>query len=115
MHNICSINHVLRNVDRIMPLIREKRILMLSIHFLNLYHKDLLTVHILKASEALSLLVDTDDFKTYRDVYIADVHDAKSLLIFKTSCLDKILDFQSKKLIRPLLDSIDRAKRKYRA
>eukprot|EP01035_Chromulina_nebulosa_P020131 gene20131-26138_t len=63
--------------ERVMPLIREKRILINSVIFLNLYFSDIPQANLMKATESLSLIVDTDDFKTFKEQYINGPSDAR--------------------------------------
>lgn len=76
----------------------------------------LLKVHRQKAAEALSLMVETEYFSTYRDQFIdtsgGSTTDLDVLLQFKESHLaDLMSDFDSRKAIRPLVDVIDKTKR----
>lgn len=97
-----------------MPILREKRVFMMGIEWLTLYSGSLLSIHVIKATEAMGLIADTDDFKTFRDEYISNAKDARLLQDFKGKCIDKHLsEFPQKKIIRPLIDSIERARRKY--
>ncbi len=97
-----------------MPILREKRVFIMGIEWLTLYSGSLLSIHIIKATEAMGLIADTDDFKTFRDEYITNAKDARVLQDFKAKCIDKHLsEFPQKKIIRPLIDSIERARRKY--
>jgi hypothetical protein len=98
-----------------MPLLREKNIFMLGIKVLNRCAYGLLKVHRLKAAESLALLAGTEDFLTYRSQYINNVQDVQALIHFKETCLiDFLNDFETKKILRPLLDCIDRSKRLFK-
>lgn len=97
---------------RVLPLIRERNIFMLSVQTLCMIGKYLLRAHKLKAAEALSLLAESEDFVTYRPEYIQTQQDVDILLEFKETVLaDLITDFENRKLVRPLIDAIDKAKR----
>lgn len=94
-----------------MPLIREKGIFMLAIQVLCNCHVDLLKVHKLKATEMLAMMVDTEDFNTYRSEYYSAT-DLDKLLDFKENVLSGLMaDFETRKSLRPLADCIDKAKR----
>lgn len=101
---------------RVMPMIRERRVFMLGVEALCNYCQDrglesLMQVHRVKAAQALSLLVDTDDFCTYKDQHYQNT-DVDTLIRLKEDCLITIAkDYELKKSIRPLMDCIDKAKR----
>jgi hypothetical protein len=95
-----------------MPLIRERGIFMLSARVLNMCSAALLQSHRLKVAEALSLMADTEDFGTYRTIYIPSKMDVEVLIQLKDNCLAELTkDFDHKRLLRPLIDCIERAKR----
>jgi hypothetical protein len=54
-----------------MPIIRQRKIFMLCVNMMELIYTKLLASHVLKMIESLSLLVETEDFITYRDQYIS--------------------------------------------
>ena len=70
-----------------------------------------------KAVEALSFIVQTEDYATYRDAYVGGEHSASNLqhlLIFKSEILTpmlKELPMERKRQLRPLGDAIDETKR----
>lgn len=98
-----------------MPILRDKRTFVLAAQFIVTYHMSILSPHIIKAIESLSLIADTDDYKTYPNQYIRDVNDARIMLALRQTCIDKYLPSVSdKRVVRPLIDSIDRSKRLYR-
>lgn len=99
-----------------MPYIREYKLFMKVVHVLNLYHKEIISTHVLKGAEALALIADTDDFKTkrYEDI-ILDIKDAEALVNLKVNCLSAFQgNFEQRKMIRPLVEAIDQAKRRFR-
>jgi len=98
---------------RIMPLIRERRVFILSCQLLSKFSKaNLLTAHKLKAAQALALLTETEDFSTHTGQYYS-ADDTTVLIELREGLLSELMrDFTNRKLIRPLVDSIDRAKRK---
>ena len=127
---------------RIMPIIREKKIFMLSIQLLQKVYSHLDDIQILLCCHSISMLTDTDDFDTYRNQYVSDVTDAEVLCNFKDTCMMCILSNSTnsnttssntsgtnsssnttnnsvnnsinKKSVRPLIDCIDKAKRMFK-
>lgn len=96
-------------------MLRERRVFMQATRFLLLYHHLILSPHLHKAIEALALFTETDDFKTFREEYIRDRNDASILVDFKKQCLERVLQHhENKRVIRPLVDCIDRSKRLFR-
>ena len=104
--------------SRIMPTFRNKRFLVLGIEFLSRYHEALPHPTLLSCIETLSVLVESEDFNTYRDVHL-DLSDSKEIGIlsnFKEKCLSDLLkSMESRKIVRPLVDAIDKAKRTHAA
>jgi hypothetical protein len=73
-------------------------------------------IHLVKIAEALALMTQSEDFSTYRAQYYNSGTDLEKLLELKETVLpDLIADPDNKKLLRPLLDNIDKAKRLARA
>lgn len=117
------LHDVLRHVEdiqehRVMPLLRELGIFMLTVRALMAYGSELHVSHRLAAAKALALLVETEDFSTHREAYYsssAHSGDLDRLLQFKESFLGDLLSgeqqLERRKAVRPLLDCIDRAKR----
>ena len=67
--------------------------------------------HRLVAAQALSLMVDTEDFLTHKSEYYAN-EDVEALLQLKENVLQDLMsDLDARKLVRPLVDAIDKAKR----
>ena len=102
--------------SRIMPVLRTKRFLVLGMEFLHKYHPALPGPTLLKCIEALSMLVDSEEFSTYRERHIDHTNpdEISMLLSFKESCLSALLkDIENRKLVRPLADAIDKAKRSH--
>jgi hypothetical protein len=100
--------------SRVMPTIRERGIFMMCINLIENIESGVLDVHILKALSALSLMTETEDFTTFTNQYIKP-EDVITLVNFKT---DRIAPFQTdirnNNTIRPLINSIDKAKRQNR-
>lgn len=66
---------------RIMPLIREKKVFILSCQLLlKLSKANLLTAHKLKAAQALALLTETEDFSTHTAQYYS-ADDCSAVLV----------------------------------
>ena len=102
--------------SRIMPLIRERRIFMIGCKFLKNYFNSIPKESLLKAVECLSVLAESEDFSTYRNSYIPpeNLEDIDNLVIFRTDVLSPLLsDLESRRVVRPLADAIDKAKRQY--
>ena len=102
--------------DRVMPVVRARGVFLLAVSTLESTHKLLPQEPLLRYVEALSLIAETEDFKTYRDSYVQPA-DLELLLNLKSSCL---LPLQTsagggsstqRQIVRPLIDSIDRLKR----
>lgn len=102
--------------DRVMPLLRERRVFIRGAQFLNNYHQHLQSSPKLKIIEALSLIADSEDLATYKDVYISDSQDAAVLVNLYESCLEdlKQQDPSNKRMMRPLLDLVSQMRRRYR-
>jgi len=97
---------------RIMPAIRQRKILMLTVRMMELTYTKLLSGHILKMIEALSLLVETEDYSTYRDQYISSPEELERLINLQTICIAEYnKDMNNKKITRPFMEAIDKAKR----
>jgi hypothetical protein len=98
-----------------MPTIRDRGIFIKAVRVMNLFGNSVLTIHRLKACESISLLIQTEDFVTLPDQYY-DVNNAREmneLLDFREKVLPELMiDFESKKMLRPLADVIDKIKRK---
>lgn len=98
-----------------MPIVRERRIFVLAARVLTVYEAQLIPKHKFLAAEALAFLVDTEDFQTHRDSYIQGADDLNALLYLKETILQPLMaDMDKRKVIRPLIDSIDKAKRQLR-
>ncbi len=98
-----------------MPFIRERHLFMTAIRVLSVVYSGVLTSHMLVAVEALSLLADTEDFSTYSTQYVVNVGDAEIMVAFKAKCLQPLsTDMEKRRLMRNLVDAIDKSKRKYR-
>lgn len=100
--------------NRVMPTIRGRGVFMLSVNLIDKVHNGVLGIHILKALSSLALMTASEDFRTYTDQYIL-YENVATLTDFKATCLASFQsDFEQKKLVRPLVDCIDKAKRQNR-
>ena len=69
----------------------------------------------MKILESLSLIADTDDFKTYTIQYITNISDVEELIELKTNVLQGLLtNMENRRMIRSLLDCIDKSKRTHK-
>jgi hypothetical protein len=100
---------------RIVPQVRERKIFLKAIQVMNLFNKSILTIHRLKACEAIALIAQTEDFVTDPSRYY-DMNNAReinALLDLREKVLPELMtDFETKKLLRPLTDMIDKIKRR---
>ncbi len=101
-----------------MPLVRERHIFMLAINALSHYgsitgEKELQKIHKLKIAESLALLCQTEDFTTYRNLHHNSGSDVEVMSLLKDRVLTDLAgtNMDHKKIIRPLVDAIDKAKR----
>jgi hypothetical protein len=110
MHQIEGIHE-----SRIMPFLREHGIFMNTVKFALYIHDQISETYIMKILESLSLISDTDDFKTYTIQYIANISDVEELIELKTKVLQGLLtNMDNRRIIRPLSDCIDKAKRTHK-
>mmetsp|Transcript_4239 Transcript_4239/g.6950 ORF Transcript_4239/g.6950 Transcript_4239/m.6950 type:complete len:315 (+) Transcript_4239:78-1022(+) len=100
--------------ERVMPIMRERQLLLLAVRALRLYGNKLLVAHRLKAAEALAAVVETEDYSTYSAQY-ADPNssaDVEVLVAFKEEVLAELAkEMSQRKVVRPLMDAIDKIKR----
>ena len=98
--------------NRIMPSIRQRKVFMLAVKMIDLIHTKVLPVHVLKMIESLSLLVETEDYSTYRDQYITSQDELEILINLQTTCIAEYnKDMSNRKITRPFMEAIDKAKR----
>ena len=83
---------------RIMPLIREKRVFILSCQLLlKLSKANLLTAHKLKAAHALALLTETEDFSTHTAQYYSADDCSVVLIELRDGLLNDLMkDFSNR-------------------
>lgn len=98
-----------------MPILRESRVFINMIQNLNEFASEIIPKHKLLIAASLAYLVDTEDFITHRDQYITCRDDVDELVRCKEQVLQGLMtDLEKKKIVRPLMDAIDKAKRQMR-
>ena len=114
------ISAIIRNIESvpeatIMGIMRQRHIFMSGARVLCAYHTYLLKADVAGMAEALALVADTEDMKTYFQEHITSREDAMILKGLKTECLTAHFtgDFDMRRTLRPLNDCIDKAQRKY--
>ena len=73
---------------------------------------------LLKCLQSLAHLVESEEFGTYRDSHIdmSSGEHMELLLVFKEKCLIPYSgDFEKRKVVRPLIDTVDKAERTFNA
>jgi hypothetical protein len=92
--------------------IRDRRIFMRAASVLNLYGSEITPTYQFLAAEALALLADTEDFVTNKTAYVTSREEVDELVMLKETLLQSLMtDLDKRKVIRPLMDSIDKLKR----
>ena len=115
---ITYIGQILRHIEilresRIMPLIRSQGLFMIIIKYIfkiSNYITDDIMIDIL---ETMSILVETEDFVTYREKYVS-AEDIDNLVEIKKEILmplQSALKPEKRRALRPLSDAIDKCKR----
>ncbi len=98
--------------DRLMPIIKEGRIYSLMLRFLHRWYKQLEDDDLARSAEALSRLIDTEDFVTFKTAYAEE--DDQNLLVEldEDEWLDELCDDDdTRRKLRPLLDFTRECKR----
>ena len=115
------LHSILKHVEdieerRVMPLMRERGVFMLGVKVISKIHSCLISSHTLIAVGAMSMMTETEDFSTYHSSYVnGSNEDIDTLVAFKTDVISNLSsDFENRKVVRPLVDSIDKAKRQAR-
>jgi hypothetical protein len=109
---------LLRNIEeldenRFMPLFRKEGTFTYIVRILMRVKDVLPEADMLKACEALSIIVQTEDYNTYREEYISSA-DLENFLDFKKEVLTPLqskLAADQRRLVRPMGDAIDKSKR----
>lgn len=102
--------------SRVMPLVREHKIFILTVKLVVLLHgfNTIATSYLFKCCEALAMIVDTEDFKTYPQQYydLQDADDVSQMMKLLTICTQ---EFQGeaayRSAVRPLTDTLNKVKR----
>lgn len=85
---------------------------MLAIKMMELIHTKLLSEHVLKMIQSLSLLVETEDYSTYRDQYISSPDELEKVINLQAACVAEYnKDMNNKKITRPFMEAVEKAKR----
>lgn len=101
--------------DRVVPLLRDRNIFMLSAQFLDEHFESLSSATVSKVIEALSLMADSEDFSTYRGEYVPGEADVVLLARLNDNCLKQYQkDAMLKRTMRPLTDCIAQLRRKFK-
>ena len=95
--------------DRIMPEVAEKHVAALLVRHLTVNAPRFSREDLVEASEALSLLFESEEFSTHPERYLED-SDKAALIGLKMLFIDDLLkeNYDLKVKIRPLLDTIHR-------
>ncbi len=102
-------------LSSIMPLIRANRIFSKGVKFLTMVHRLFSSIHSLKMVEALSMIADTEDFKTYTNTYVANEVEGRELFELKAAVIAPVcVTMEQRRAARPLSDACDKAKRTYK-
>jgi len=97
--------------DRIMPTVRARKVFMRATRTLRRIHDAVPRDALLRYVQALALLADTEDFKTYRSQHV-EAGDLDDLLAIREAVLVPLqTDTTQRVMVRPLIDCIDRTKR----
>jgi len=98
-----------------MPTLRAQNILMLGVKVLCHFGNRLTPAQQLLACQALSGIVETEHYITFPDTYLsfsADSVDVDLLCQLKDTVLGNVTkEISNRKLVRPLVDAIDKIKR----
>eukprot|EP00640_Fibrocapsa_japonica_P003611 CAMPEP_0113935416 /NCGR_PEP_ID=MMETSP1339-20121228/2567_1 /TAXON_ID=94617 /ORGANISM="Fibrocapsa japonica" /LENGTH=304 /DNA_ID=CAMNT_0000937563 /DNA_START=183 /DNA_END=1097 /DNA_ORIENTATION=+ /assembly_acc=CAM_ASM_000762 len=99
--------------DRVMPLIKERRLFSLLVSVMHAHHAKLNEGDLLTALTALSLICDTEDFSTYKDTeYLEETEEKEMLSSLHTDVIEDLTeDWDTRRKIRPLLDYIREVQR----
>ena len=88
---------------RFMEVVREARVAEQLVAFLHLHHSLLRAADLLVAAQALSELVDSEDFQTFEDKHLSK-QGAEKVATFRETFLDQFTDdYDKRKTIQPLL------------
>jgi len=113
---ICGIMRQIDEIgeDRIMPLIKERKIMSLMLSFLNSWSDSMDDDALIVGARALSLIIDTEDFQTYKEAYIGD-EDRQVLVDMgeEENWLEEIVDDDDvRRNSRPLMDLVRESRRR---
>eukprot|EP00638_Chattonella_subsalsa_P001083 CAMPEP_0117753926 /NCGR_PEP_ID=MMETSP0947-20121206/12530_1 /TAXON_ID=44440 /ORGANISM="Chattonella subsalsa, Strain CCMP2191" /LENGTH=291 /DNA_ID=CAMNT_0005572929 /DNA_START=239 /DNA_END=1114 /DNA_ORIENTATION=- len=100
--------------DRVMPLIKERRIFTLLATVLQVHHLQMRMEDILQALTTLAMICDTEDFQTYKDYdYVQTLDEKETFCILNMDFIANMVedDWDVRRKIRPLLDFIREVER----
>ena len=100
--------------DRIVPLLKERKMVTLMLSFLNSWSESMNDEHLIASVEAVSLIIETEDFQTFKDDYINE-EDRQVLIDMgeEDHFLEEITeDDDVRRNSRPLLDLIRESRRR---
>ncbi len=96
-----------------MPYIRERKIFVKAVQVLTSFGPLMVKAQRQIAAEALALIADSEDFSTNTRQHY-DASDLPLMLECKEKVLSELMqDLDKRKLVRPLVDAIDKAKRQF--
>mmetsp|Transcript_15000 Transcript_15000/g.52220 ORF Transcript_15000/g.52220 Transcript_15000/m.52220 type:complete len:345 (-) Transcript_15000:1570-2604(-) len=99
---------------RFMKLVRDERTVERVVDFLDAHHAQLRKEDLLVAAQALSALVDSEDFQTYEGDYCTSSCGEK-LAAFRELFLEQFTDdYEARKTIQPLLRYVQDCRYKYK-
>lgn len=100
--------------DRFAPLIRTKEIFADSVKILADYHESIPKALLLRCLKALSDIVETEDYMTYKIQYFIDADTFEYFFNLQSNCLENFMyDMEYRKDVRPLYSAIDWGRRQF--
>ncbi|GMI47387.1 hypothetical protein TrCOL_g3648 [Triparma columacea] len=114
MHYIMDLMNRVDDIgeDRLMPLMKEKKLFSLMLRFINTWSTDMMEEHLIVGLTALALIIETEDFKTFKGEHIDE--DDRDILVGldDEEWLEDICDDDKiRRKVRPVLDVIRESKR----
>ena len=112
--------HIMQNIETlheesIMTDIRSHRIFINGVKILSTIYRSVSNVHSVKIIEALSMIADSEDYKTYIDRYIRDAEEARLLYDVKANIITPVCtSVDYRRVSRALSDACEKAKRTFK-
>lgn len=101
--------------ESIMADVRSHRIFINGVKVLSTIYRSVSNVHSIKIIEALSMIADSEDYKTYTDRYIRNADEARILFDIKANIITPLCtSVDYRRLSRSLSDACEKAKRLYK-